>query len=294
MAEHLFDEAFLRKLDMLQMRFSTAVNNLYSGGRRSKMHGSTVEFANFREYIQGDDFRRIDWNAYGRFEKFFIKLFLDEKQLCTNIFIDTSESMNFGTPTKLNAALKIGAAFAYISVCATDRVSVTGLANKEATEICSGISGKAPFFGLLEKLEQLSPSGQTGLCEALRGCRSLSGSSGASILISDLMSGDDYKDTLKYLIYQKQQTVLVHLISPEEINPQLDGRIRLLDSENQTYCEIEANQKTLDKYKEALKAYEDEIRNYCLKAGIYYLPVRSDEDIAEVIMEKGTAAGIFF
>lgn len=279
---------------MIQMRFSTAINNLYSGGRRSKMHGSTVEFANFREYIQGDDFRRIDWNAYGRFEKFFIKLFLDEKQLQTNIFIDTSGSMNFGTPTKENMALKIAAAFAYVSVCATDRVSVTGLSDGKAAAICSGISGKASFYGLLEKLEQTEPSGETGLCDALRDYRGLSGSSGASIIISDLMSGDDYKDALKYLVFRKQQVVLVHVLSPEEYEPALEGRVRLLDSENNTFCEIEANQKTLDTYRIALKAYTDEIREYCLKAGIYYLPVRSDESVESAIMEKGTAAGIFF
>ena len=293
MEGHLFDEGFLSDLDALQMRFSTAVNNLYSGGRRSKMHGSTVEFANFREYIQGDDFRRIDWNAYGRFEKFFIKLFLDEKQLQTNIFIDTSASMDFGTPTKLEAALKIGAAFAYVSMCASDRVSVCAVADGNAARISTGTGGKAAFYGLLDRLEQITPSGQTGLCGALRGFTGLTGNAGASVLITDFMSGDDYREVLKFLVYNKQQTVLVHILSPEEMHPELEGMIRLVDSETGGYCEIDANRRTLDTYMQALADYTSEIREYCLKAGIYYLPVCSDESIDTVIMEKGTAAGIF-
>ncbi len=292
MAEKLFDDKFFNKLDSMSLRFTTAINNLYSGGRRSKMHGSTVEFANFREYIQGDDFRRIDWNAYGRFEKFFIKLFLDEKQLTTNIFVDMSGSMDFGNQTKARMALKIAAAFAYLSAQATDRVSITGLSDGKTFEICPQMAGKASFYRSVEKMENISPGGETRLGESLRGFKGLSGNTGASIIITDLMTGEDYTEALKYLLFKKQQVVLVHVLSREEMEPQMSGRLRLTDSENGSYCDIDANSKTLETYQKALKAYLEEIKGFCLKTGIYYLPAVSDEDVETVMLERGTAVGV--
>lgn len=293
--ERFFDDSLISRLDALSMNFGSAVNNLYSGGRRSKMLGSTVEFANFREYIQGDDFRRIDWNAYGRFEKFFIKLFLDEKQLQTNIFVDLSASMDFGEPKKYYTAMRIAAAVAYISASATDRVNVTGLADGRSEDIAEGIGGKDAFFASLGRLAGAKPGGKTDLAASLRKCRALRGSSGASVLISDLMSDADFREPLKYLLYMKQQTVLVHLLSPEENDPPIDGmgRLRLIDSENGTYADIDAGPEALKLYAKALEDYTASVRDFCLKAGIYYIPARSDSDIIGLFTGAGAKAGVF-
>lgn len=294
MAERLTDEAFLKRLDRLSLRFDSAVNGNMSGGRRSKKTGSTVEFSGFREYAQGDDFRRIDWNAYGRFEKLFIRLFLDERQLKVNVFVDSSASMGFGEPDKLTAALRFAAAAAYLSVSASDCVSVVSLADGRADEVVSKITGRQGFYSSLERMENIKAEGRTSLRESLQNYRGFGGA-GATILISDLMSEDekDYADALRYLIYRKQEVILVHVLSPEEAEPSLDSAARLTDSESGEFIDVGSPSSALAYYRRALDEYNSQISSFCLRAGVRLVRMRSDEDIGDVIFGKGTAAGIF-
>ena len=294
MAERLTDEAFLKRLDRLSLRFDSAVNGNMSGGRRSKKTGSTVEFSGFREYAQGDDFRRIDWNAYGRFEKLFIRLFLDERQLKVNVFVDSSASMGFGEPDKLTAALRFAAAAAYLSVSASDCVSVVSLADGRADEVVSKITGRQGFYSSLERMENIKAEGRTSLRESLQNYRGFGGA-GATILISDLMSEDekDYADALRYLIYRKQEVILVHVLSPEEAEPSLDSAARLTDSESGEFIDVGSPSSALAYYRRALDEYNSQISSFCLRSGIRLVRMRSDEDIGDVIFGKGTAAGIF-
>jgi len=292
MSNKIFDDAFMKKLENLSLRFSNSVSNVYTGGRRSNASGSTVEFSNFREYIQGDDFRRIDWNAYARFEKFFIKLFLDEKQLNVRLFTDISASMNFGEPTKHFAAMRLAAALGYVSFRVRDNVEIFGLHNGECSSISGRLTSSSSFYSALEKMEDLVPDGETNLEKAIKDCRGIHSGDGVSIVISDLMSENDYKAALDYLLYHKQQTILIHVLSKDETEPALEGALRLCDSENDSYCEVIANSDTLKCYKDALDAYLAEIKAYCMQRGITYLPVMSDENIDTVLLDRGYRAGI--
>ncbi len=294
MAERLIDEEFLRRLDRMSLRFESAVNGNMSGGRRSKKHGSTVEFSGFREYVQGDDFRRIDWNAYGRFEKLFIRLFLDERQLKVNLFVDTSASMGFGEPDKLTAALRFAAACAYVSVAASDCVSVVSMRDGRAEELIGSITGRRGFFSSLERLEGLKAEGKTSLSASVKDYRGFSGS-GASIVISDLMSEDekDYADALRYLIYRKQEVILVHVLSPEEMNPTLDASARLTDSETGDWVDVGSPSAAVGFYRRAFTDYCAGISSFCMRTGVRLVRISSDEDPGEAIFGKGTAAGVF-
>ena len=292
MADKLFDREFFDKLEGLSLRFPMTVNNMYSGGRRSKSHGSTVEFANFWEYNQGDDFRRIDWNAYGRFEKFFIKLFLDEKQIQTDIFLDVSESMNFGTPSKIDAAKKLACAFAYITASGNDKVNLLAITDGTSKPLWENITGKNTFYKGIDRLEEQTAGGKTDLKESFTNYRGMSTNTGIAIIVSDLMTDKGYKDALSYLLYMKKQIVLVHVLSREETEPDYTGRIRLVDSETREYYDIEAMGKAMEFYKAALKEYVEEIKEFCMKRGVYYLPAVSDETIDSVILEKGRYSGV--
>ena len=292
MADKLFDREFFDRLEGLSLRFPMTVNNMYSGGRRSKSHGSTVEFTNFREYIQGDDFRRIDWNAYGRFEKFFIKLFLDEKQIQTDIFLDVSESMDFGTPSKMDAAKKLACAVSYITAAGNDKVDLLAMSEGEAKPVWENITGKNAFYKGIDKLEELGPEGTTDLKKSFINYRGFKEGSGIAIVISDLMTDKGYKDALSYLLYLKKQVILVHVLSKEEAEPELSGRIRLIDSETNEYYDIEAGGKAIEYYKNAFTEYIEDIKDFCMKKGIYYLPAMSDEPVENVILEKGRYAGV--
>lgn len=292
MSNRIFDESFMKKLEAVTLRFSSSVNSAYSGGRRSKNNGTTVEFSGFREYNQGDDFRRIDWNAYARFEKFFIRLFLDEKQLNVRIMTDISASMGFGTPSKLFASLRLSAALAYISFKIRDNVELVGLRDGERIPLGEGINTSAAFYRTLEALESVEAQGETRLEDSVKNCRGIHGGDGACIIVSDLMSGNDYQKAIDYLLYLRQQVVLVHVLSPEELEPELEGQLRLEDSESGDYCEINATKEALDYYKNALNEYKSEIRAYCMKRGVTLLELRSDEDIEEVLLNRGYLAGI--
>jgi len=291
MSRKIFDDAFMRRLENLSLRFPAPVSSSYGGGRRSNTRGSTVEFHNFREYNQGDDFRRIDWNAYARFEKFFIKLFLDERQLDLHILADTSASMGFGEPTKHFAAMRLAAAFAFMSVGSQDRASIVSLSDGGSETAAAGIGGMPAFYRALEKLESLGTSGKTDLCSAVKSCRSIR-PGGVTVLISDLLCDGGYADAIDYLLYMRQQVVLIRVLSPEEIDPRLEGRLRLTDSETGAYIDINAGSEALSYYKKALEEYTNGIKEYCLGRGVHFLSVTSDEDTASVLLERGLGAGI--
>jgi len=274
------------------MRFASPVTTAYGGGRRSNARGSTVEFYNFREYNQGDDFRRIDWNAYGRFEKFFIKLFLDERQLSVHLLTDISASMDFGAPTKLEAALKLCAAFAYMSVKSQDRVSVRTLSGGGSELVDSSVVSVPAFYRLLEHLETVKPEGETDLTASVKSCRDIRQGDGITVIFSDLMCDSGYKDAIDYLLYMHEQVVIVHILSPEEEDPALEGQLRLTDSESGSFCDLTAGSASLDYYKQALESFRSELRDYCMKRGVFLLQVRSDEDVAEVLLDRGLKAGI--
>ncbi|MBP3887413.1 MAG: DUF58 domain-containing protein [Cellulosilyticum sp.] len=133
MEEMIFDEAFMQQLDRLQMAIALRLHEGMQGGRRSSAKGASLEFSDFREYEPGDDFRRIDWTAYGRLDKLFVKVFMEEKEAIFNLFIDTSKSMSFGVPTKGKTSLQIAAALSYIIMARQDRVNIRLLGAESRT-----------------------------------------------------------------------------------------------------------------------------------------------------------------
>lgn len=288
MDEKLFDEDFMRKLDNVWLHFQSTVNHVYSGGRRSRAHGSTVEFSDYREYALGDDFRRIDWNAYARFERFFVKLFLDEKQLQVRVFLDTSRSMNWGTPNKGFAARRLSAAIVYLAVHALDRGALITLPGSDGSEcgvLCPSVSGRTAFYKLLEALESLPFAGEAQLSRGIRAYRGIRKGDGVCFIISDLLGDCGYQDMLDYLLYQKQQIVLVHLLSPEEYEPDLAGRVRLTDCENGDYRDLDITPEALRYYKQALRDYQAEIGSFCSRRGVLYVPASSGDSF-EVLIGK--------
>ena len=291
MSGTLFDEGFMSKLENMSLHFKNAVNSVYTGGRRSKSHGSTVEFSDFREYTPGDDYRRIDWNAYARFEKFFIKLYLDEKQLHTRILLDTSKSMDFGEPNKGFLAKRLAAAFAYMAIGSLDRASIYSV-SEHMEHVCSGIEGRNAFYKSLERLAAVPFKGESRLFECVKDIRNIYRGDGAAIIISDLLTDSDYKAMIDYLLYYKQQIILVHILSPDELNPQYSGRVRLLDSEGNDNRDLDITPRTLDLYKRTLRSFMDDIASFCAKRGVYLLQISSDESLESILLGKGHSLGI--
>ncbi|RPJ43072.1 MAG: DUF58 domain-containing protein, partial [Chloroflexi bacterium] len=129
MTDRLFDESFLRRLERLALVARHASAGQTQGERRSPKRGQSVEFSDFRPYVAGDDFRRIDWNAYARLERFFIKLFVEEEDLAVHLLVDNSRSMRWGEPDKLGYAVRVAGAIGYIALAGLDRVTATAIGN---------------------------------------------------------------------------------------------------------------------------------------------------------------------
>ncbi|RPI48257.1 MAG: DUF58 domain-containing protein, partial [Chloroflexi bacterium] len=192
----LFDEAFLRKLERLAVLSRRAMAGQMQGERRSPKRGQSVEFADFRPYAPGDDFRRIDWNAYARLERFFLKLFVEEQDLTVHLLVDTSLSMDWGEPNKLRFALRAAGALGYVALAGLDRVTVTALgahggAEREERKGSPGYfpphRGKQQASALFQFLAGLEARGMVDLRRSLGRYAARSQQPGPLILVSDLL-----------------------------------------------------------------------------------------------------------
>jgi len=278
----LFDSAFLRQLDRLALLTKRAMAGDMQGERRSPRRGSSVEFADFRPYSVGDDFRQIDWNLYARMERLFLKLFVAEEELTIHLLVDNSASMDWGDPNKLLYARRAAGAFGYIALSSLDRVTVTAFGDQAARQLPSvrGKRGALPLFGFLQKL----PAGTSGSLSA--SCRRYIQSArnaGPLLLCSDMMD-PHWQEALRSLSSRPFEITILHILAPQELRPDLDGDFRLLDAEGGAPVEITADLDALRRYDENLRAWREEIETFCHGRGINYIFVDTALPIEELVL----------
>jgi uncharacterized protein (DUF58 family) len=280
---NLFDNKFLQKIEQLILTARFSMDGTSAGNRKSRSKGSSVEFSDYREYAPGDDFRRIDWNAYGRFEKLFIKLFMEEREAPVAIYLDVSKSMDWGEPNKNIASRRLAAALAYISLANFDRVSIACI-DDGIQKMCRDARGKNFFHRLTELLENIQYTGKSNLQKAVEGSRMMSGR-GITVVISDFFSAGSFDELLKYLIYNKQAVYVCHILSPQEMHPDVSESIRLVDSETGEKMDITVTPSLLNSYNKALEKFKSDMRRCCVKWGAHYFNFSSDLAVEEMIKE---------
>ncbi|SHI66400.1 Protein of unknown function DUF58 [Clostridium cavendishii DSM 21758] len=288
-----FDSDFFNKLNNINLKVRLRLSNGAQGGRKSQAKGVSVEFSDFREYVPGDDFRRIDWNAYGRFDKLFVKLFMEEREAIFNIFLDTSKSMDYGEANKSHMALKIAASLSYVVLNNLDRVYVNILNTK--IETTKAASGKLAFQRLLKELSQTEFNGATDLSSAILK-KNIKGR-GVSIVISDFFtqgSLEKIEEAVKYLSYKKQSIILVQILSKEEREPELYGVLNLIDSETNEGVKVSVTPKLLKNYEEALKKYTRDLEELAKKYGGSFVQVNSEDEIDKVILKNFTEKDLIY
>ncbi len=297
----LFDSTFLKKLETLTLRAHALFRGDSRGERRSTQHGASVEFADFRPYVQGDDFRRIDWNAYAKFETLMLRLFVEEQELPVHILLDCSTSMNFGTPAamhKFDYARKLAAAIGYIALANTDRVTITPVSvdNENGAEVLGSTSrplrSKASVARLMEILENLKPNGRTDLNASLKRFALRTPRAGLCVLISDLLSDSGYEEGVKRLRYGKHDVTMVHVMSPQELNPELAGDVRLVDMETQNAVDITANRGTIQMYQKRLAAFLREAERFAHNTGSTYVLANTGVDFEHLVLRQFRALGL--
>ena len=280
MSKKLLDSDFLKRLERLSINIEKLMNVGGGGIRKSRAKGSSTEFSDFREYTLGDDLRRIDWNAYGRLDRLFVKLFMEEREAFINVFLDCSKSMDFSKKGEL--ALELAAAFSYLTLINMDRLCLN-LMISEDLKISEVLGGRGQFNRAVSFLENSDYKGKTRLDLALKK-KNFPGK-GLSIIISDLFNEGNFEEILKFLAFNKQEIIVLHILSPEEYNPRLGGSVKLKDAETDEEINVELNPSTLDKYDKVLKHFIGDISDKCKKYGGLYLNILSNETMEKILFE---------
>lgn len=279
--KNVLDQEFLDLLRTMVLKFNLTLKDGNLGANRSKAKGSSVEFSDFREYIPGDDFRRIDWRALARFEKVYIKLFMEEREAPITVFVDKSRSMDYAQ--KRETAIKIAATFAFSALKEYDTVSTVMFDNKPyAFELNQ--KGQPAFSKIINLLENTPFSEDSDLYSVLSGWQPRF-KKGVTILISDFMYDAKLEETLKLLTYKKQKIILCHILSSEELNPQLEGNLRLIDSETDEHMDILTGTDAINLYNKALSHFINTMKEICTKYKADYMLLNSGKPVEQILKE---------
>ena len=288
----IINEAFLQRVERLQTLLKNNIAGLFGGNHQSKSFGSSCEFADYRNYIPGDDITKIDWNAYARFETLYLKLYLDERQLHTRIYIDASRSMDYGKGKKGARALEMAATLAYLSVCELDRVSIYTIRESEVTTLIDGMVGKDRFYNEIGKLNDIEFDGDCFISEGMLPTKVGYGD-GLSIIISDFLSDNDYERAIDYLAEKKRDLLCIQVLSEEEVNPSARGKNHFYDSEHpERYYRRNINRDILNAYREAVQYVQNRIRNYCNAREASFLLVSDERPMEQIFFEYLTQTGV--
>lgn len=268
--QELLSPEFMQKLEQLEVISRKIFVGRMKGERRSKRRGESVEFADYRNYVVGDDLRFLDWNIYARLEKLLLKLFMEEEDLALTVLFDCSASMNWGTPNKALYAKRVAAALGYIGLVNYDRVSAYGFASGLNYEM-RGVRGRRMSQQLLRFIGSIAPSGVSNFTQACKTFAIRHKGKGVVVVISDFMDKSGYADGLRYLLSRDLDLYVVQVLSPEEIDPTLVGDLKLRDIEDDDVAEITISKPLLARYKANLQAYCQEFKDHCTRRGITYL-----------------------
>lgn len=284
MPQQLFDEDFLKKLEYLYL----VSRKIFAGERRlerrSKKIGSGIEFADYRNYSPGDDFRTIDWKAYGRFERLFLRLYEEEEDLSIHFLLDASPSMYVGSPPKVEPALKIVAALAYVGLCNLDRVNIH-VCSSEIHHSLRQAKRRGEIFNIFRLLQSVQPGGLTRLERVAAQFLSQNRKRGLVIWISDFYDYQGYEAAVKQIRYHHFECFLIHLVSPEELEPSVTGDISLLDSETQKRRDLTLTPSILARYQKLFRAHCDQLESFCYANEVGYLRGNSTSPFEDLVLK---------
>ncbi|HEX9743901.1 MAG TPA: DUF58 domain-containing protein [bacterium] len=284
------DSEFLNKLGRLKIETRKILAGVMKGDKRSRAYGTSVEFADYRDYHRGDDLRYLDWNIYARLERFFLKLFHEEEDLTVHILVDVSLSMETGEPNKSTYARKLAACLSYIALSNLDRISVTSFADgiQKGTQL---LRGKGHFGIVVEMLNSVVSESSTDFEASVKEFNLRQRSKGLVFVISDFLDPVKLKDGLKRLAYRKHDIVLIQVLDKNEIDPELRGDWALTDIETGEIIEVSISPRLLSDYKRKMVAYLKDLKSFASKMHAGYVLVTTDIDVEDFILKELAFAG---
>lgn len=292
----LLTPEFMRQLDRLDVRSRKMLRGTVQGERRSKKRGASVEFADYRNYVVGDDLRRIDWNLYARLDKLFLRLFMEEEDLSVSLVIDTTASMNYGDPNKLIYAKQMVAAIGYIALTHYNRLNLFSFTDT-VTGQATGLRGRRPIPRMVDWLNQQDAapparggetSGGGNLAAVCKKLAMLNQRPGVVVLVSDFFDKGDLSAALRYLAGDRYDGYAIQLLSPQEVDPTkggVVGDLKLTDMEDGDLAEVSVSKALLDKYQANLQSYCQHVRDTCTKRGLSYMTATTDLPVELVVLK---------
>lgn len=283
----MLDAKFYDSVGRLRLAMGHKSNLNMAGNRKSTQKGSSAEFSDFREYIPGDDLRRIDWNAYGRLDRLYVKEFMEERESVVSILIDTSQSMDYGKKNKKELAKDLMAAMAYLALNNMDRVVLYDMKHMNAPYVIAG--GKRGFPQATKWIEQLEFSQSADVLNAVKHMQPKG--PGATIIISDFLEeeffdgGDQLKKVLTYLNYRKQRPIILHVFAKEEQEIDFEGTLNLIDSEVERSVKVTMEGAAIDAYNKELQSFVGTMRQICKKTKSAYAVCGTGRDFHQLIFE---------
>jgi len=281
----LFTPEFLAQLERLSLASKRAFRGRVKGERRSPRKGQSVEFSDYRAYGHGDDLRYVDWNIYGRTDRLHVKLFVDEEDLCLHLLVDASSSMNFGRPTKLAYAVRLAAALGFVGLVNLERVGV-GVLRAQVAEGWPPARGRNQFMGLVDFLVNVEPGGRTSLNAGLANYAMRARDAGLAVVMSDLLDPEGYEAGLRALLERRFDIHVVHLLAPDEMNPEFAGDLRLIDSETGEIRELSVDGDALRAYRRRLHDFLERLETFCRTKEIGYHRVITDTPVEGFVLSQ--------
>ena len=290
----LFDDTTLRRLNQLTLVAARIRAGSIQGDRRSTRRGNSVEFADYRNYAPGDDLRRLDWNIYARLERPFIKLFEEEEDLAVTILLDGSGSMAWGQGdlNKFDYARRLAGGLGAVALSSGDQLTISLLQDGQLTAEEGPARGPAVLARFFRFLEKLETGGQTDLNGSMRQAAIRPRRAGLVIVISDLLAPDGYESGLRELLGRGNEAVLIHLLAPDELDPQMAGDLQLVDFETGREQDVSLDGGLRGLYRQRAQAWLNSIRSDCRKRGIRYLQLTTREPWDQALLREMRQAGI--
>ena len=301
----LLTPELLRRLEQFQLLAARRAKSSSKGERRSKARGQSVEFADHRSYVPGDDFRYLDWNLYGRLDRLFLKLYEEERELPVRIFLDASESMTFGEPRKFDFARQVTAAIGYVALCGFDRVTVVPFPNAEGrmkkaesasstvgdrqTAVSSAlrsVRGKKSSLQFFRNLGELTAGGAANLNASLRRGALEARQAGVAIVLSDFLDPTGYEAGLTALVGRGFQVNAIQILAPEELAPTTFGDIRLVDAESGDEREVTFGKFRLKHYQQTVQNFCGRLHEYCQTRGMNHFMAASNTDLSNLLLKQ--------
>ncbi|MCX8108274.1 MAG: DUF58 domain-containing protein [Verrucomicrobiae bacterium] len=290
MTDSLLSPQLLRRLEQLELLARRRAKSTVRGERSSRARGHSVEFADYRSYVAGDDLRYLDWNLYGRLDRLFLKLYEEERELPVLIFLDASESMTFGEPVKFDFARQVAGAIGYIALCGFDCVSLVAFPERESDSALRRalrfVRGKKSAVSFLRNLAALTAGGPANLNDALKRGALEVRHPGVALVLSDFLDPGGYERGLAALAGRGFQVDVIQILAPDELEPTVFGDLELVDSETGARQEVTFGRYRMSAYRQVVDRYVANLRDFCRARGMNFFLASSGTPLEELVLKR--------